>query len=146
MTRSHAAAAALILLFAVTVLSLLFQVAVVQGDSMMPTLHDGQIALALRHFRSLRRGDLVLVRRGSDILIKRIAYVPGDRLGRLDEPLFQRVRDFFDCGKNRDTLIVPAGRFVVLGDNRLHSDDSRRFGPVPRQDIVGRVIAVSRIP
>lgn len=127
-------------------LHLFFQVAVVDGESMEPTLRPGQLALAVRHFGALRRGDIVLVRRGPDILIKRVAYLPGDRVATADQPLFRSVRDYFEHGRDHRSLFVPKGRVVVLGDNRLHSDDSRRFGPVPLHDITGRIVAVSSIP
>jgi signal peptidase I len=35
---------------------------------------------------------------------------------------------------------VPAGQYLLLGDNRVDSEDSRCFGPVPRRQIVGRVV------
>lgn len=146
MRRLPLVIAATITLGVVVLFSSILQVTVVQGESMMPTLRHGQVVLALRRFRALKRGDMVLIRRGTDILIKRVVYLPGDRITRLDRALFRRVTDFFDKGDDNGSLIVPAGRVVVLGDNRLHSDDSRQFGPVPLKDVIGRIIAVSRIP
>ncbi len=113
---------------------------------MMPTMRNGQFVLALRRYSRLRRGDIVLLRRGPEVLVKRIAYVSSDHVAPLDRPLFQEVRDYFASGSDPDDLVVPADRVVVLGDNRTRSDDSRRFGPVPESDILGRVVAVSPIP
>lgn len=123
-----------------------FQVAAVRGDSMMPSLRDGQLVLALRHFGRLRRGDVVLLRRGQETLIKRVAYLPGDRIAKLDAPLFRGSRDFFEEGSSTNELIVPRGRIVVVGDNRPRSDDSRHFGPVALRSVTGRVVAVSSLP
>jgi len=123
-----------------------FEVVSVQGDSMMPSLRDGQLVLALRYVGALKRGHVVLVRRGPEILVKRVCYLPGDHIARMDRPLFAGVRDFFEVGAGADDLVVPAGRIVVMGDNRPRSDDSRRFGPISLRSVAGRVIATSSVP
>ncbi|MCY4370937.1 MAG: signal peptidase I [bacterium] len=78
-------------------------------------------------------------------LIKRVIAVGGDRLEirgnrvlvngiPLDEPYLAagyRMRDMA-------AFYVPAGHVWVMGDNRDNSQDSRRFGPVPSEDVVGR--------
>src|SRR5437899_628157 len=67
-----------------------FRVAVVHGDSMLPTFKNGQMVLVNRLSSSgLKRGDVVLVHHGNDILIKRVARLPG-------ETLSEREVDDFD--------------------------------------------------
>jgi signal peptidase I len=144
LTRSVIWAA--LLLGAVLALVFTFPAAIVDGDSMMPTLRNGQIVFAARWFARPHKGDIVLVRRGRDVLVKRIVYLPHETLEPLDRPLFRECADFFEPGPTPDLLRVPSGRVVVMGDNRAHSDDSRRFGPVRMSDIIGRVIAVSPLP
>lgn len=137
---------AIAMLLVVIALNAMFEVVTVDGDSMMPTLRNGQIVIASRRTGPVRRGDIVLVRRGRDILVKRVAYLPGEELAPLDRPLFRQCSDFFEKGKSADSVRVPASRLVVMGDNRANSDDSRRFGPVPVADIVGRVTAALPFP
>lgn len=85
----------------------------------------------------------------NDHLIKRVIGMPGDEViccndfGQLtvngvplDEPyLDQRTR----CGKSEHCdVVVPAGDLFVMGDNRGNSSDSRVFGPVPIDSVIGK--------
>lgn len=78
-------------------------------------------------------------------LIKRVVAVEGDRVGIRDnrvvvngtpisEPYLNPGYVMFD----RPEVVVPEGRIWVMGDNRNNSFDSRRFGPVSLDDVVGR--------
>lgn len=128
-----------------------FRLAVVHGQSMLPTYHDGQVVL-VNKLKSiggpLRRGDVVLVEKRPDVLIKRIAYLPGDIIGPKESFRYRRAWEYFDVIRLPTPpgmfpireLKVPPGYYVVLGDNRAVSDDSRSFGPVPASDILGRVV------
>lgn len=124
-----------------------FRTAVVKGDSMLPTYHDGQIVLVNRLYRlvsPLRPGDVVLVRKGHEVLIKRVGYVAGDTIDGRSAWSFYRVSEYFDAvpasGASPPLLRVPPGYVVVLGDNKSISDDSRSFGPVAVRDVLGRVV------
>ena len=79
---------------------------------------------------------------------KRIGYLPGDIIGPREAFRYRRAREYFDVtwlptprgSWPRFQLKVPPGFYVVLGDNRAVSDDSRSFGPVAAGDIIGRVV------
>ena len=110
-------------------------IATVAGPSMQPTLQAGDQVLVRRaSLASLRPGQIVVIERpetdgtwssgppdwpggGREWLIKRLAAVPGDP----------------DAGGN----LVPAGQFAVLGDNAAASLDSRSFGYVPAERLLG---------
>src|SRR5512143_471052 len=75
------------------------RVTVVRGDSMLPSYRDGQIVFVNRFLAlngPLRRGDVVLVRTANDVLIKRVAYLPGDTIDLPEVFAFRRVRDYFE--------------------------------------------------
>jgi len=121
----------------------------VQGQSMEPTLHDGDRVLISRLSYRLgepQRGDIVVFRHPTNgaRYIKRIIGLPGDvleiRLGQvlvnqqpLEEPYLAR-RTPGSFGPVR----VPAGTVFVLGDNRANSEDSRVFGFLPLRYIIGK--------
>jgi signal peptidase I len=74
---------------------------------------------------SPHKGDIIVfvyLDDRSKTYIKRIAALPGEIVSTAD-------------GKD---FVVPHGHVFVLGDNRMHSEDSRKFGPVPLRDILGK--------
>ena len=136
----------------------------VDGESMLPNFDDGQMLLVNRNayqfvelnggkyypFDPPERGDVVVFNppNGSDKpYIKRIIGLPGEEItfsdGHVDingQPLEEDyIQDRTRCGR-ADTcdVVVPAGNVFVLGDHRSNSSDSRVFGPVPIENIVGK--------
>lgn len=80
--------------------------------------------------------------------IKRIIGLPGDRLKvigghayidgkELKEPYIRPNADCPICNERRE-ITIPPGHFFMMGDNRGESDDSRDWGPVPKQWIIGK--------
>ncbi|MEV0400315.1 S26 family signal peptidase [Actinoallomurus sp. NPDC050550] len=112
----------------------------VDGDSMEPELRSGERVL-VRRTKRVRAGRLVVFaypelpggRTAGDgeYLIKRVVAVPGDRLpSDWEDPDIQAIAG----------TIVPPGHLVVLGDNRGTSWDSRHYGFLDRDLLVGVVI------
>src|SRR5205807_801939 len=125
-----------------------YGVVVVQGVSMEPTFHNGQVLLMRRtHWPSapLQYGDTVIFRQGDSFLVKRIAGLPGDPAPGLDdltEPGTTPVMCPASVGApgTRPLPHVPKGYLYVLGDNRPSSEDSRDFGPIRASAVVGRIV------
>jgi signal peptidase I len=127
----------------------LAQATQVLGQSMEPTLHSSQRVVIEKVSYLLhgpRRGDIVVINSSdqSEMLIKRVVGLPGEsvevRNGQvfingelLDEPWTHR-----QGGGQFGPRTVPPLHVFVLGDNRGASNDSRNFGPVPIDDIVGQ--------
>lgn len=123
----------------------------VEGRSMEPTVHDGDIAVVWRAelARDLRLGDLVVFHDPDGALsVKRVVGVPGNRValrdtllevdGRLvDEPYVDRS---LVAGTYYGPVTVPAGHVLVMGDNRGRSIDSRDYGAVEVDALLGRVL------
>lgn len=122
----------------------------VEGQSMEPNLHERERLIIEKisyRFHSPQRGDIVVLRppqRSTVPLIKRVIGLPGDtveiRENRVyinDEPLQEDYLTQPTKGIMAPRL-VPEGYVLVLGDNRQASNDSRAFGMVAEEDIIGR--------
>jgi signal peptidase I len=123
--------------------------------SMQPTLLEGDRILLNRlsyHFRDPENGDIVVlhspVTEGED-LVKRVVAVAGDRVAisdgslyvngeRRDEPYLMEQ----DFGGEMEETLIPEGMVFVMGDNRNNSGDSRYFGPVDNESIIGCAFCV----
>ena len=112
------------------------------------------------HFRDPKRGEIVVFKTppaaalacGGEggTFVKRLIALPGDRWReqngyiyingqRLNEPYIEADRRDSDTITERT---VPKGEYLMLGDNRSSSCDSRRWGTVPRKNLVGPVFAI----
>jgi signal peptidase I len=91
------------------------------------------------------------VERSDTTFIKRVVGVPGDRLkvleGRVyingerqDEPFARLDPECAMCNLPR-AIAIPEGRYFMMGDNRGASEDSRAWGPVPKEWIIGKAFA-----
>jgi signal peptidase I len=102
-------------------------------------------------FSPPRRGDIVVFRppgTRSDPYIKRIIGLPGETIEildgavyvngtRLEEPYVSSSTNWRGGGSD-SALVIPAGEYFVLGDNRANSSDSRVFGTVPEDNFIGK--------
>jgi len=135
----------------------LFQPHQVEGRSMEPNFQNGEYILTDKvsyRFREPERGDVVVFHSPQDErvdFIKRIVGVPGDtievRTGyvyingqKMEEPFINDPGRVAQGRFLRENAVVevPPGQYIVMGDNRLHSSDSREWGFVTRDEIVGR--------
>ena len=132
---------------------MLAQATRVYGQSMEPNLHTDQRLVVekisynrLLHLRGAQRGDVVVFRVSpeSDLLIKRIIGLPGDRVeirsgqvfinGELFNESYLSQPTFGDFGP----VDIPPLHVFVLGDNRSFSNDSRSFGTLSLDAVIGR--------
>lgn len=148
------------LIFALAFLVLLFtfvvRVVAVNGSSMVPTLSSGDRLLVQSSLFQVERGDVVVIDSYIDYgkpLVKRVIAVGGDRVDinaetgevfvngqLLDEPYIAEATR--QKGDMEFPLTVPEGYLFVMGDNRMHSTDSRYqdIGFIDERDILGQVL------
>jgi signal peptidase I len=125
------------------------QAMVVQGPSMLPTLHyDQRVMVEKVTYRVLgpRRGDVVIieVQGEAEPLIKRVVALSGETVEVRDGQVFingELLEESWTTqrgGPNYEATLIPPLHVFVLGDNRGSSRDSRSFGPVALDHLVGR--------
>ncbi|MFE8700287.1 signal peptidase I [Cytobacillus sp. FJAT-54145] len=135
----------------------------VEGESMMPTLQDGNKLVVNKigyQIGDLDRFDVVVFHANKDEdYVKRIIGLPGDTIEYKNDQLFingkavqepylekhkqqifgAQLTGDFTLSEMTGEEVVPEGQVFVLGDNRLGSWDSRHFGFVPVDQVVGKV-------
>jgi len=117
------------------------------------------------HFRDPKRGEIVVFKTppaaevacnagesgtGGETFVKRLIALPGDRWREQDGYIYlngKKLNEPYVQADRRDTetipeKTVPKGQYLMLGDNRASSCDSRRWGTVPRKNLIGPVFAI----
>lgn len=152
-------AAALAIIFR----TVLFASYVVDGESMEPTLDDGNLLMVnkiIYDITDIDRFDVIVFHATKqDDYVKRVIGIPGDTIQYKDDKLYVNgdyvEEAFLAPFKDDSTSIpytkdftleektgaaeVPDGKLFVMGDNRDNSLDSRSFGFIPQDRLVGKV-------
>ena len=133
----------------------LFQPFLVKGQSMEPNFHERDYLIIDQisyRFRDPKRGEVIVFKSPhspSHKYIKRIIGLPGEtveikdgkiRISGVNLNESEYLPDFvFTDNKGFEKITLGENEYFVLGDNRVLSSDSRVWGPLSREKIVGRV-------
>ena len=147
--------AAVVLVFVIK--TFFFDTYRVDGSSMNETFQDGDRVVVnkfMNNFSDYTNGDVIVFNATEeDLHIKRIIGKPGDKVQvedsviyingdayeepYIDHPFGTRVNEYLVS--DLDGEAIPDGQYIVLGDNRTNSQDSRHYGLVDRASIIGEV-------
>ena len=130
---------------------------IVEGASMYPTFKNGHYLIVdevTYRFKSPERGSVLVFKYPKDTtksFIKRVIGLPGEIVSIKDGKVtiissehpqgLTLEEPYIELPKSDNlTYTLGAGEYFVMGDNRAQSADSRIWGPVPSEDIIGRPI------
>ena len=125
----------------------------VDGFSMRPTLDDGEFVLVSKlsyRFGEFKRGDIVVFHfplNPDEELIKRVIGLPGDHV-RVDGSQLYLNGELMSEGYIAEAPLysgewtVAEGYLFVLGDNRNNSNDSKDWGMLPQENVVGKAVLI----
>lgn len=125
----------------------------VDGFSMRPTLDDGEFVLVSKlsyRFGEFERGDIVVFHfplNPEEELVKRIIGLPGDQVTVQDNQLYvngQLLNEPYiaQAPVYSGSWTVTEGQLFVLGDNRNNSNDSKDWGLLPQENVVGKAVLI----
>ena len=153
----------IIVIVVVLIRSFVVTPVIVNGPSMEKTLYEGELLILNKidkEFNKIDRFDIVVIndKKDKELIIKRIIGMPGDKVEYIDNKLYindELVKDVYRNGKTKNFRIkdicmtdekyngncefdvVPDDTYLVLGDNREVSLDSRVLGFINSDDIKG---------
>ena len=117
----------------------------VNGSSMEPTLYNNELVLInkIGLNKGIDRYDIVVVKYENSTIIKRVIGLPYETVEYINDTLYidgEEVGTKVDFEYTKDfKLTAGKNEYIVLGDNRNISKDSRIIGPVKERDIIGKV-------
>lgn len=147
----------LIIVIIIILFLMIYVVSVTQvvGNSMNSTLENGDVLILNKfkyRFTDIKRGDIIsLEYADTKYLIKRVIGLPGDKVSIRDNTLYINgelyVENYLDEGLVYDDFdlsnlgydTIPEDMYLVLGDNREDSLDSREIGLISKDEVIGKV-------
>lgn len=127
---------------------------IVSGKSMLPNFNGGELLLVRKidyNEKTIKRFDVVVIKKDKEEIIKRIIGIPGEHISYKNNKLYindELISEDYSHLNTKDfnleeicsCSIIPKGKYLVLGDNRPISKDSRSIGLIDEKDIVGKSV------
>ena len=147
----------LIVVIIIILFLMIYVVSITQvvGSSMSSTLENGDVLILNKfkyRFTDIKRGDIIsLEYADTKYLIKRVIGLPGDNISIKNNNLYLNgelyVENYLDEGLVYDDFdlsdlgyeTIPDDMYLVLGDNREDSLDSREIGLISKDEVIGKV-------
>lgn len=142
----------IIIIVVVLIRTYLVTPVIVSGDSMVPTLKNKELLLLNKinyRLNDIKRYDIVVIKIDNKEIIKRVIGLPGETIeyrnntlyinGHEEKNKYNYETDDFNLKSICNCEQIPEDKYLVLGDNRSVSADSRIIGLIDRKEIEGNV-------
>lgn len=126
-----------------------FNFILVKGDSMNPKYKNNDFMFLnkiIYSFKPIRRGEVIVLKYRNNDLIKRVIGLPKDKIkvenGKLyinNKEVKENYINSYTASYDFDEITLKDNEYFVMGDNRYNSYDSRNFGTIMKNNIIGRV-------
>lgn len=123
------------------------------GPSMKGTLDAGDVTIVNKlvyKLRTIKRNEIVSINQKDKIMVKRVIGLPGEHIEYKDNKLYVNGSLILENNISVETKdfkledigyeTIPKNMYFVLGDNRTNSSDSREFGLVKKDEIIGKIV------
>ena len=123
------------------------------GPSMKGTLDADDVTIVNKlvyKFRTIKRNEIVSINQKDKIMVKRVIGLPGEHIEYKDNKLYVNGSLVLENNISVETKdfkledigyeTIPKDMYFVLGDNRTNSSDSREFGLVKKDEIIGKIV------
>lgn len=144
------------------IVTYLFYPIVIDGKSMNPTLHDDDFGFAniwAMNHEELERFDVVIVKVEEEYWVKRVMALPNETISCKDNEIYingekmeesfldqdyvqEEMNQFGYFTQDFNEVKVPEGEVFLMGDNRVHSLDSRIVGTFKLEQLIAKDIYV----
>ena len=124
----------------------------VVGPSMTPTLNEGSVVVVNKLNKKPKREEVIVLSEAEKYMVKRVIGLPGEYIEYKDNVLYINgekyeehylkdnvVTEDFTLNDLNYT-VIPEDMYLVLGDNRMDSMDSRDYGLIKKDKIIGKVM------
>lgn len=133
---------ALIILVVILIRTFIITPVTVDQVSMNDTLYKGDVLLLKKFDKNYERFEVIVFKRNNDRLIKRVIALPGEKIKCVSGIVYvnnEEISNEHIKGKTDDfhEVILGDDEYFVMGDNRENSMDSRMFGPIKKENILG---------
>lgn len=126
-----------------------FNFILVKGDSMNPKYKNNDFMFLnkiIYSFKPIRRGEVIVLKYRNNDLIKRVIGLPNDKIKVENGILYINKKEVkenyinsYTASYDFDEITLKDNEYFVMGDNRYNSYDSRNFGTITKNNIIGRV-------
>lgn len=142
----------LVLLAAVVLFTMFFEIRMVSGNNMYPAICDGDLVLAYRN-KNLKKNDVIFYECQGQVYLGRVVAKGGDAIQMDESGIFYvngtpQTADItfptYAPEQWEGIIVVPQDTVFVLGDFRTNTVDSRDLGAIPLENVYSKVFTLIR--